>query len=371
MIAAFSIHRTLLRSALSAALLFSWVMLFELELVRTPSITQALSETALIFILSQIATILAAPLAGRLYGNGMVRSMVIALLSLAFAFAFLGAAYVEAFGSLCLAYFGIFIGIYRAFYTVPSSLMHDDMPLPDAATETVIACVPFAAAIVLAAGYEPFLLWAAAAVVVAAILPLLRFDAYEKYEWTYRETFGMLLEPAHRSFVGQSLLRGYEGAALFFAWPLFLYTIIEPSYLPIGLIATGSLLLMFSLRSIHPRPIRDPAVAAAISAGAWVGRVSIGGPIGGILVQTLGEAGRPDARSHAAYEVLSDHGTFLDEITTLKEIALAFGRILLALAALALLHAVQPFTVFGILFVGAAVAAAVSEYIGRSREKAL
>lgn len=371
MITAFSIHRTLLRTALSAALLFSWVMLFELELLHTATIPQALSETALIFILSQIATILASPLAGKLYGNGMVRSMIIALVSLSFALAFLGAAYVGSFGPLCLAYFGIFVGLYRAFYTVPAMLMREDMSLPQTATEIVIACVPFVAAMVLSAGYEPFLLWAVAAIVIAAIVPLLHFDAYERYEWTYRETFGMLLEPAHRSFVAQSLMRGYEGAALFFAWPLFLYTIIEPSYLPIGLIATGSLLLMLALRNVHQRPIRDPAVAAAVSAGAWVGRVSIGGPIGAILVQTLGEAGRPEPHAHAAYEVLPDNGTFLDEISTLKEIALAFGRILLALAALVILGFADVFTMFGVLFVGAAVAAAVSEYIGRSREKAL
>lgn len=369
MIAAFSIHRMLLRAALSSALLFAWVLLYELELSLTGTIQSALAATALIFALSQAVLILATPLSAKLNEHGMVRSMILALCALAAAFALLGVAFLT-LSPLSIALFGILAGIYRAFYAIPLALMRDDLSVARQAVEVVIASIPAVAGIVLAGGYEAWVLIAGSALALASIIPLLRFEAYERFEWTYRETFGMLIEPAHRRYVKREFLRGIEAAALFALWPLFLFVIVVPSYAALGVIASGSLLLVLSVRALVQRPlVADPAARAALTGGAWVARLAVGGPIAAIVVETTHHAGV--SRHMPTHDAAADRGTFLDEVTALKEVALGFGRLSLALIfALALAFA-SPAYAFGFAFIVAAASAAAGEYLASLREETL
>lgn len=369
MIAAFSIHRILLRTALSAALLFSWVMLYELERSLYGSIPRALVETALIFALSQAILVLATPLSAKLNEHGMVRSMILALCALAAGFAVLAVAHLSG-STLSIALFGVFTGIYRAFYALPLALMRDDLSLARQAVEVVIASVPLVAGLVLAAGYAPWLLIAAAAFTLASIVPLLRFEAYERFEWTYRETYGMLLETAHRGYVQREFLRGMEAAALFALWPLFIFVIIIPSYAALGIIASASLLLVLAARALITRPlVTDPAARAALSGGAWVARIAVGGPIAAIAVEATHHAGI--GRDMPAHDIVADRGTFLDEVTALKEISLGLGRMVLALVFAAVLLVASPVVAFGAAFIAAAASAAAGEYLASSRKEPL
>lgn len=366
--AAFTLHRLLMRIGTSAGMLFAWVMFFAWELSVQLSLTVALSETAFAYALSQIVLILLLPLAGRLYARGIARVMMAAILALAGAYIALAGALTAAFEPLAaLAAFAILAGAYRALYATPFALMHQDLHEDRYWFDIAVAYVPLLVGAVLAAGYaaESTILYAAAVFAVMSVIPLTRFEAYERYEWTYRETFGMLLEPAHRGYVWQGFVRGIEGAALFFAWPLFVYVILGQSYLALGLVFSVSAFLLLALRLAVPEKpiIETPLLAAAVVGSSWLARIVAIGPLPIIALQVLG-TGAHERRihEHVVHEALADGGTFLDELTTLKEVSLGFGRLFFALALAFMLQAFAPLWSLGFAFVLAAIAGAFAAY---------
>lgn len=371
---AFSLHRFLLRVALSTAHIFAWIILYQQELIHSDTPAHALVETTLIFALSQIVVVLSSPLAGRLFAEGMVRSMIIALISLAGSFALLGAYVSGLVDPWCIVGFGILTGAYRAFYSTPLALMRTDLTISASLVETIIGCIPFVAGMWLAQGNLSLVLFTAAGVAIAAIMPLLRFEAYERFEWTYRETFGMLLEPIHRRFVLQGIVRGIEGAALFVLWPLFLFIYLMPDFAVLGAVFTASILILLALRNLSHRghAVRQPVLASAIVGGAWVARMTPAGPLAAVIAQAVGGIPQTAIPSvHETHDVVADGGSFLDEITTLKEISLGIGRLLLVLIFVAVitLHGVD--AAFAAAFLLAAFCAASAEYLGNLREETL
>jgi hypothetical protein len=370
----FSLHRFLLRTALSSAQVFVWVILYQLEMARSASISHALLDTISVFALSQIFVILASPLAGKLFAKGMVRSMVLALAALATSLVLLGAYATGLVDPWCIIGFGIGMGLYRAFYSTPFALMRKDLSISASLMETVLACVPAISGIYLSRGDVSTVLYIAAAFTVAAIIPLFRFEAYERYEWTYRESFGMLLEPVHRKFVLQGLVRGFEGATLFVVWPLFLFIELMPDFAVLGAVITASILVILALRNMTTRrkPVHTASLSAALVGGAWIGRMTPAGPLAAVIAQAVG--GFPQTSVPAvlgSHDVFADGGSFLDEITTLKEISLGLGRLLLALlfAGVMALHGEE--TAFAASFILAALCAASAEYLGALREETL
>lgn len=367
MIGAFLIHRALVRAALSGVLLFSWVLLFAWELARVQSLPQALGETALAYALSQIAIVLGTPLAARNYERGMVRLMILSLLLLAGALVFLAQTLLGAFDAQWgIPLFALCAGLFRALYGTPFALMSPDLYSSNPLLEILLACVPAVAGLALTAYGQPtLLLYLGAGVSVLSALFLLRFEGYERFEWTYRETFGMLLEPAHRNYVAESIVRGIEGASLFLIWPLFVFIVLGMSYFGLGTVLTATALLLLALRGVPTRHVhmRSPVASAAVAGGSWIARIFAVGPLAIVAVQFLGAATDP-RRAHA--QVLQDHfadgGTFLDEVTVLKEVSLGLGRLIIALVFAALVATVAFSWAVGLTFATAGAAAAVSAF---------
>lgn len=370
---AFTLHRLLARASLSAGMLFAWVMLFVWELEHTQSLTTALSETAFAYALSQIVLILLAPWAGRLYARGAIRVMVSAMILLAGALVGLGVAlqggFVPVWGLIA---FALLAGAYRALYATPFALVQHDMHEERYWFDVALAYIPLLVGLVLTQHMmnESAVLFVAAACALLAIVPLVRFEAYEKYEWSYRETFGMLLEPVHRSFVGHSFIRGIEGAALFFAWPLFVFIILGQSYLALGLVYSVTAFLLIALRLAAPEKpiISTPLMAATVTGASWLARIVAVGPLAIIGLQVVGAGvGKRRMHEHIVSDHFADGGTFLDEITTLKEVSLAGGRLVFALFFALVLHLCTPAWALGLTFVLAAVAGAIASYKAATR----
>jgi hypothetical protein len=292
--------------------------------------------------------------------------MILGCIAHAASWVLLGAALVGYAVPWCLVGFALLSGFARAAYATPFSLIQYDMGADSYMHEFLYALIPLAAAFAFAYGTvsAAYALFGIAALMMVSAVFLLRFEAYEEFSWYYRDTFGMLLEPVHRGFVTEHLLKGYEGAALFVVWPMFVYLILYHSYLVLGILFTVSLLGLSALRPLtaHWRA-PAPSAAAALAGGAWLARMVFVQPVPLILVQLAGTAGVPQrVRAHQLLSQDADNSTFLDEITILKEISLGLGRAALCIAFIAALIFLPAFWALLSLFVSAALAAALATY---------
>jgi uncharacterized membrane protein YuzA (DUF378 family) len=202
--------------------------------------------------------------------------MILGCIAHAASWVLLGAALVGYAVPWCLVGFALLSGFARAAYATPFSLIQYDMGADSYMHEFLYALIPLAAAFAFAYGTvsAAYALFGIAALMMVSAVFLLRFEAYEEFSWYYRDTFGMLLEPVHRGFVTEHLLKGYEGAALFVVWPMFVYLILYHSYLVLGILFTVSLLGLSALRPLtaHWRA-PAPSAAAALAGGAWLARM--------------------------------------------------------------------------------------------------
>ena len=292
---ALAAHRFLMRLPHSAISAFLWIIVYLYFFESTQSVETSLIRTVLLYALSQTITMLCAPLALRLIRGNMLRGMVFGTLISAAALTYASALASGIFPHGAAAV-GILLGLYRAFYRAPYLLEHREVA-PEQRSfltiELVLASAPlFAGLAVGSMFFYPHLLIAAAVIHMLALVPLLYVPhVYEDYSWSYRRAFKELLDAKNHSLLSHSFFMGVAGGVLFLIWPLLLYFLFAPSPLALGAAFSGTLFLILAFRFSRARVVID---------------------------------------QHA------DDATYIDEYTVLKEMALAGGRLAVALAAVAL-----------------------------------
>jgi hypothetical protein len=370
-----SLHRTLVRVALSAGHVFAWVFIFQYFYVRYGSLDAGLSSTLLTYALSQVTTVLLTPLFASFVRYGFKRLLIYSTLLLSTAFAVLAVSFAGYLGTVewGIGLFAACLGLYRALYFVPYALSKELLPgRTNYFREFAVAFAPLVAGLALSAGPAALVALPAslAALLALSILPLLTLpDVREVYSWGYRQTFHELFARSRvRTLLG-TLMSGVEGAALLLLWPLLVFMLLNWSYTMLSFVLSSTFVLALVLRTLLARPVSRMSMptAALVNASAWLMRLSVGGALGVVLVDTYFYVGsRPKRRSLDMHtlEQSADNSTYVDENTALKEMGLALGRTLLCLLAVVLLGLVSvPFT-FLILFVLTALAAAYSVYLG-------
>lgn len=369
-----ALHRTLLRIALSAGHVFAWIFVFQFFYVRYGSLESGLVSILLTYALSQVITVLLTPLCAALVRYGFKRMLIYATLILAAGFAVLSASFGGYFASVGwgIGLFAACLGAYRALYFVPYALARELAPGETTyVREVIVALAPLAAGLALTSGPSMLIVLPAllAALLALSLVPLFSLpDARERYIWSYRETFHELFAPSRLRMLMGALTSGVEGAALLLLWPLLVFMLLNWSYPMLGVVLSSTFILALVLRAVFSRPVsRMSAVTAAlVNASAWLMRLSVGGALGVVLVDTYFYVGsRPKRRSldMQTLEQAADNSTYVDEHTALKEMGLALGRTLMCLIAVGLLSIVSVPFAFLILFVFTAFAAASSVYL--------
>src|SRR3989344_5549713 len=357
-----ALHRVLLRVTLSAAQVFSWIFVFQFFYVRYGSIAGGIASVALTYALTQVITILLTPWTARMLRHGFRRLLVYAVVFLACAFTVLAASFAGYLGGLGwgIGLYAVFMGAYRAFYWVPYEVAlvgqaREIMPSRTRyVSEILVAIMPALAGFLLTSGpVAPIVLLSAAALLaVVAVLPLTGMrDTHEGFIWKYRQTFHELFAHSRRRMTLEAVMHGVEGAALLLLWPLVVFGLLIRGLFHAPLSRAGS------------------PVLALLAASAWIMRLTVGGAVGVILVDTYFYVGsRPQRRGidTATYEQSADNTTFVDEHTALKEMGIALGRLLVCLLVVMLIAVASVPLTFMIAFLCAAAAAAYSIYLGRA-----
>ncbi len=373
-------HRTILRIALSSAQVFAWIFIFQFFYVRAGSVPGAVASLALTFALTHVIIALLSPLAAQRVRRGFKRLMVYGVLSLAAAFSILAAAFAGYLGDIAwgVALFALLVGVYRAIYWVPYEVAHEATPARRPVwTELLVALAPAVAGLALTVSpIAPVaLLSAAAGITLLSLLPLVRMrDVHEGFAWGYRQTFHQLFAPERRRVLLESVANGVEMAALLLLWPLVVFLLLHWSYPMLGIVLTVTYIVAIALRRVFQKPLAlvSMPIRALLAASAWILRLTVGGAVGVVLVDTYFYVGsRASARGidMSTYEHAADNNTFVDEYTALKEIGMAIGRIAICLVVAMLASAVSLTLTFIAAFLIAAAAAALSVYLAQAQSR--
>lgn len=371
---ALRLHRFLLRVALAGTSVFAWIFAFQYFYLVSPDAAHALARTVLLYALSQTVTCLATPYAAQLLRHGSRRAMTFALISAATGFVFLGAAFAGFFGvSIAggIIVFAVALGLYRALYWIPYEVEVEGtarekrrMYVP---YELIVALAPACAGLIIVlSGSAPlWVLFGAAALILIADLPLSRVrEVHEGFSWGYRETFVQLMARENRAFVSKALLEGMSGAALLLLWPIAVFLIVGWSYGMLGIVLSFTFIIAILGRGLMRRSLRrmqvheSRLINALLALSPWLLRLVIATPLSIVLVDSYFYTTSPARHGidPYAFEQSSDGGSFVDEYTALKEMALAIGRITACVVAASLALVIS----LPVAFIGAFALAALA-----------
>lgn len=336
-------HRFFLRAALSGVGVFAWVFLFQYFYLIGGDLSRAFAQSAFLYALAAITTCLVTPLSARMLRKGVRRALLFATLLAASAFVFLGAVFGGYWAGntvLAIIFFAILMGTYRALYWLPYEVESsaEKKSYYSLVSELTLALAPALGGIFIAwNSFAPIsILYVGALLLLMSAIPVFFLrDVHEHFSWGYRETFHELLAAKHRRILARGLLEGISGAALVFFWPLAIFFISGWSYSVLGIVLSLTFLVAILLRApiralLHLFGLKHSRVmAVTLAVTPWFFRVLIGSPLGVILVDSYfyTTAPRRFGIDPLAFEQVSDGGSFLDEYTALKEIALSLGRV--------------------------------------------
>ncbi|MDO8514066.1 MAG: hypothetical protein Q7S50_00820 [bacterium] len=374
---ALSLHRFLLRAALAIASIFAWIFVFQYFYLVEHDIVHAFARTLLLYALSQTITCLVTPYAARSLRKGVRRMLLIATFFLASAFVILGGALVGFWGSTYassgIVAFAFLLGIYRALYWIPYAVEARAVSRTRATVwgEILIALLPAVAGLLIAgtASGPLLVLFIGAGAVALSAIPILYFrNVHERFSWRFRETFTELSEQRNRALVVVGLLEGMSGAALLLFWPLTMFLMMGWSYSMLGITLSLTFLVAVFGRSFVRKRLRsvrlhDSALLNTLfSVTPWLFRLTVGTPLQAVLVDSYfyTTVPRRSGIDPFTFEQSADGGSYVDEYTALKEMALALGRIAMCFLGAGIALMVSLPVAFIVVFIIAAIASAMA-----------
>lgn len=370
-------HRFLFRASLAAGNIFAWVFLFHFLYIIGHSAVGALGLTALGYAFVHTLTFLLTPLASRRLIRGVRHALIYATLSYACAILFLLASFLNVFEKgpvnfgWGIAGFIFFLGLYRALYFVPYSVERtfESQSGSHLVFELFLALVPaVVGTITVAYAFGPFyVLFGTGLLACVALVPLAFVrEVYEPFSWNYGDTVRELFNSRHRAMLAHSFVNGVQGAGLLFIWPLAAFLLLGARYQLLGVVMSITLLWVFVMRGFVVPYIAAKGVsrdiATVVMFSSWIVRFAAFSPATIVIADVLYHAGLPVRRlgiDIVTLEHVADGGHYIDELTALKEMSLALGRVMVGVfvASLAVSGSLQ------LMFLGGLVVALVASTV--------
>ena len=192
-------------------------------------------------------------------------------------------------------------------------------------------------------GYEAMFV-VAALIILLSLIPLAYLPRVEVvYEFGFFESFKKLFHPTYRTMTLSMMAYGAEGIVATVFWPVFLFTVFSGEYLNMGIFAGVIVVVNIVLRIFlglwldkHGRR-RALRLGVDLYALGWLAKAFVTSVAGVFAAATFHGFGSILMRTPLdvmTYEKAADAGHYLDEFTTLREIALSLGRVAMLVAAL-------------------------------------
>ena len=327
-----------MRAALAATASFAWVFALQFLYGIYGNIGDEFVRVIVLYELAQVITILLTPYSAMQLQHGIRGRMIVGVVVCVLAFVSFGASLASVFSPMLgLLLFAIFIGTYRAFYWTPYVVEKDYQgTYENIPQEIFIACMPLVVGYTLLNGAfgAALLLFAGSTILIASLAPLFMVpEMHEKFIWSYRESFAELFEPKFNRIIESSFLSGLQGTALLLLWPLSVFIIVGLSYKLMGLVLSATILSAILLRARGQKMLESrDLLHVTMVATSWALRLAVASPVVAVFVNAY-SAPTDASADFVSHEQAADNGTFLDEHTVLKEIALCLGRVTMCIVA--------------------------------------
>lgn len=354
-------NRLILKLAFGFVNVFIPVLLYQLFGIRVLGI----------YILISLIIILCTPLSAMLLARiGVRRLMAFSMPFAAMSMWALSLFDISAVAAATL--FAILFGIHHSLYWVPYHVNFAEslgtknrgvaLGWYEDLLELFSIATPLVGAIlIVVTGFNDTLLFVSLLCMIALLPVYFVHEVYERFSWSYIETFKRLFHWKNRKLL---LAYGADGAQLGVTtvlWPIFLFELLGEKYINVGLVTTLSLIAILALNILLGKYIdrygveKVMGIGVILSMTGWLTKVFVGTPFDVFIADTYHKFGDSVARlsrNVTGFGGAADSGHFIDEYTTLAEISYQVGKILMFVVAGISL------TFFGIrsIFVCAAVA---------------
>ena len=165
-------------------------------------------------------------------------------------------------------------------------------------------------------------------------------NKYVRYEFGFTQTFQKMFSKKFREMSVSMVAYGAENVVGVVIWPLFLFTIFEGNYLNIGaftaviVVVSASLEIFVGRQTDRWSAIKMMKIGTGVYALGWIGKAIVDTVVGVFAASTFHSIGSILLRTPVdtlMYEQAADAGHYIDEYTTIREIALNIGRTLMIL----------------------------------------
>ncbi len=326
----------------------------------------------IIYISIYVLGILWTPISSMLIGTLGVRKML--LLSVPPSALSIGALYyANAHPVIAVTIFVISISLYRALYWVPfqtdltkylvKGKTGANMAVYINVLQAMNAATPLIGGLLITAfGFSNIFAFAALVLFTTLIPTYFIVQVYERYAWGYFETFKHLFNKGNRGLLYAYIADGAQSVVTIVVWPIFIFEILDGNLNSIGFVTSLTIIVIMILNVVVGKFIdkigEDKMLrySTILATTGWIVKVFVDSAFQIFITDTYHRLGRAANRmsfDSATYEHAADNGHFVDEFTTLKEIALNIGRILMLLVVGALVFYFDNIRIVFIIAAGA------------------
>lgn len=369
-------NRTLMRFSLGILGVFLPIFFYQ-------TFNENIAPVVAIYISLSALYVLIVPFSARLLARAGVRKLMLFGVFIA-ALSALALYFFETNPAYAAVYFVLLTVLYRVLYWVPyhvdfSLLLNKKKGYVGRQTallaniaSVVLLIVPIVGGLVIDSfGFKSVFAASVVIMLLAAIPLFFMHTAYEHYSWDFIDTFQHLFAKQNRKLLLAHASAGAEGAVILVFWPLYLFAVVQGNYTTLGTITAATMLIVLVLRSFAGKlldkvgPKKMLVASTVLVTTGWLAKIFVATPLQAFSVHTYHDMGRKvnitifDATT---YEQAADNGRFIDEYTTLKEIALHLGRALMLLVVAVLLAFFDMRVAFALAALSALAMILLSEY---------
>ena len=189
-----------------------------------------------------------------------------------------------------------------------------------------------------------FVIIIAIVVYLASIIPFLTLPrTKEKFSWTYKETLKQFVSKKNRSVVIANMANGAESAVTMVIWPIFIWQLLDGNYFNVG--AVSSLIVLFAviLQLIVGKYADIFSKRKMMHWGSifyafgWFIKIYVLSAFHIFIAgayHSFAKIFKDTPFDALNYELMADHGHYIDEYTVIKEMAVNLGKALILLFAI-------------------------------------
>lgn len=204
---------------------------------------------------------------------------------------------------------------------------------------------------------------------IVAVFPLLSLpQVNETYQWGYIQTWRKFCAPKRRNMVLAYIANGAETGVGMVIWPIFLFILLDGKYFEIGALsavivaATIGLQLLVGKWADKMDKTKLLHIGSTLYAFGWIIKIFIATAFQIFLVDAYHRIMRIFMNTPfqaMTYDIAADEGHYIDEFTTIKEIAVHIGRVFV-FALIILLFTVLDLPIEWIFAVAAVAAVSIN-----------